>query len=122
MSHFAEVKNGIVTQVIIAEQDFIDTLPNPNEWIQTSYNTRENVHYDQNGEPDGGVALRANYAGIDYIYDAQNDVFYAPKPMESWVLNTTKWKWLPPIPYPDDGKEYVWNESIISWELINAEL
>ena len=120
MSHFAEVKNGIVTQVIVAEQDFINTLPNPNEWIQTSYNTRENVHYGQNNEPDGGVALRGNYAGIDYIYDAQNDVFYPPKPMPSWVLNTLKWKWVPPTVYPDDGKDYIWNESTVSWELINA--
>ena len=82
MSHFAHVQNGIVDQVIVAEQDFIDSgaVGPANEWVQTSYNTHGNIHYGQDGQPDGGVALRGNYAGIGYTYDAQNDVFYAPQP------------------------------------------
>jgi hypothetical protein len=116
MSHFAEVKNGIVTQVIVAEQDFINTLPNPNEWIQTSYNTRGGVHYDPiTLTPDNGVALRANYASVGFTYDAEKDVFYSPRPLNGWVLNQNTYIWESPIPYPDDGNEYVWNEANVSW-------
>ena len=93
MSHYAKIENGIVTQVIVAEQDVIDSEVFGNGWIQTSYNTRGGIHYGQDGQPDGGNALRANYAGIGYTYDATNDVFYAPKPKDNAVLNTTTWLW-----------------------------
>jgi hypothetical protein len=95
MSHFAKVENGIVTQVIVAEPDFISTgaLGDPASWVQTSYNTRGNVHYGNDGQPDGGEALRGNYAGIGYTYDAENDVFYAPKPDDTATLDTTTWTW-----------------------------
>jgi hypothetical protein len=118
MSHFAKVVDGIVKEVLVVEQDFIDEghLGDPSLWIQTSYNTRGNIHYGQDGNPDGGVALRGNYAGIDYIYDKENDVFYTPKPFESWVMNTSTWLWEAPIPYPTDDKEYNWNESTLSWD------
>ena len=100
MSHFAKVTDGKVTQVIVAEKEFFDTYVDstPGEWIQTSYNTRGGVHYGQDGQPDGGVALRGNYAGIGYIYDRANDVFYAPQPAADWVLNTTTWTWENPNP------------------------
>jgi hypothetical protein len=76
MSHFAEIKDGIVTQVIVAEQDFIDTLDNPGKWIKTSYNTRGGKHYDpETGEEDSQVALRKNYAGAGDIYDSVKDAF-----------------------------------------------
>ena len=108
MSHFAKIESGIVTTVIVVEQDIVDTYDGT--WVQTSYNTRGNVHYGQDGEPDGGVALRGNYAGIGYIYDADNDVFYIPKPSNSWTLDTDTWMWKAPITYPDDGKYYTWDE------------
>jgi hypothetical protein len=123
MSHFAKVENGKVTQVIVAEQDFIDSgaVGNPAQWIQTSYNTRGGVHYGQDGQPDGGVALRGNYAGIGYSYDYINDVFIPPKPYPSWVLNQTTWTWDAPTPRPDDGKLYQWDEATKAWtELVPA--
>ena len=97
MSHFAKVENGIVTQVIVAESDFISTgaLGDPASWIQTSYNTRGGVHYDQNGQPDA-QGQRGNYAGIGYTYDAQNDVFYAPQPSADHILDTDTWTWWNP--------------------------
>ena len=100
MSHFAKVTDGKVTQVIVAEKEFFDTYVDstPGEWIQTSYNTRGGVHYGQDGNPDGGVALRGNYAGIGYTYDRANDVFYAPQPGAEWVLNKTTWTWENPNP------------------------
>lgn len=110
MSHFAKVVDGKVTQVIVAEKEFFDTFvdSSPGDWIQTSYNTHGNHH--PNGTP-----LRGNYAGVGYTYDKNNDVFYAPQPYSSWVLNTSKWIWEAPTPYPNDGKNYDWNESLISW-------
>ena len=113
MSHFAKVENGIVTQVIVAEQDFIDSGVVGHGWIQTSYNTRGNVHYGQDGQPDGGVALNKNYAGIGYTWDGTG--FAAPQPYPSWTLNQDTYLWESPVPYPTDGKIYSWDEATTSW-------
>ena len=121
MSHFAKVTDGKVVQVIVAEKEFFDTFvdSSPGTWLQTSYNTRGGVHYGQDGNPDGGVALRGNYAGIGYTYDATNDVFYAPQPYPSWTLNNTTWIWESPVPIPEDDKRYQWDETTKNWiELI----
>jgi hypothetical protein len=117
MSHFAKIENGIVTQVIVIEQEMIDTglWGYASSWKQTSYNTRGNVHYGLDGQPDGGIALRGNYAGIGYTYDEEHDVFYAPQPYPSWMLNQTSWLWEAPVPYPTDGKIYQWNDPATSW-------
>lgn len=112
MSHYAKVEDGVVTEVIVAEQDFIDTLDGT--WVQTSFNTRGGVHYGSDGQPDGGVALRKNYAGIGYIYDEKLDAFYAEKPYPSWTLDEDSCVWLPPVPYPDDGL-YDWDEDSQQW-------
>jgi hypothetical protein len=117
MSHYAKVLDGKVIKVIVAEADFFDTFvdASPGEWIQTSYNTKGNVHYGQDGQPDNGVALRGNYAGIGFIYDQANDVFYEPQPYPSWTLNTSTWLWESPVLYPNDNKTYLWDEASLSW-------
>jgi hypothetical protein len=122
MSHFAKVENGIVTQVIVIEQDVLNTghWGDPASWVQTSYNTRGGIHYGADGNPDGGVALRGNFAGIGYTYDKENDVFYAPQPYPSWVLDKTVWGWKAPIEQPNDGKPYKWDEETKSWVEIAA--
>ena len=119
MSHFAKVLDGKVLNVIIAEPDFFNMFvdSSPGQWIQTSYNTRGGTHYGPDGQPDGGVALRGNYASIGYIYDAAHDVFYAPQPYPSWVLNQTMWLWEAPVAYPTDGQLYVWDEPTLAWVL-----
>jgi len=106
-----------VVQVIVAEPEFFNTFvdSSPGEWIQTSYNTRGGVHYGEDGNPDDGVALRGNYAGIGHIYDRTNDVFYSPQPFSSWTLNNTTWTWEAPVAYPTDGKIYTWNEETKNW-------
>jgi hypothetical protein len=107
MSHFAKINNqGIVEQVIVAEQDFIDTLEGT--WIQTSYNTRGGVHIL------GGSPLRKNFAGIGDTYDAARDAFIAPKPYPSWVLNEDTCQWNAPVSMPADG--YLWDEESQSWK------
>jgi hypothetical protein len=110
MSHFAKVCDGIVVNVIVAEQDFFNTFvdSSPGEWIQTSYNTLGNQHPE-------GRPLRGNFAGIGFTYDRTNDVFYAPQPFQSWTLNNTTWLWESPVPYPEDGKIYSWDEATTSW-------
>ena len=122
MGHFAKVLNGIVQTVIVAEPDFFNTFvdSSPGEWIQTSYNTRGNVHYTPNSnEPSGNPAVRGNYAGIGYTYDRTNDVFYPPKPFDSWTISEeTNWLWNPPVPHPNDSKLYRWVEATTEWVLV----
>jgi hypothetical protein len=113
MAHFAKVVDGIVEKVLVAEQEFIDTQEGT--WVQTSYNTRAGVHLGQDLQPDGGVALRKNYAGIGFTYDSTRDAFYAPKPYPSWVLDEDTCCWNAPVDYPTDGKLYDWNEDTTSW-------
>jgi len=124
MSHFAQIdENNIVTQVLVIEQDVVNTglFGDPKSFVQTSYNTRGNVHYGPDGNPDGGVALRGNYAGMGYTYDPVNDVFYSPKPFPSWTISAkTNWVWISPTPYPTDGKDYRWDEDTTSWVVINT--
>jgi len=130
MSHFAELKDNIVQRVIVAEQDFIDSgvVGDSSNWIQTSYNTRGGVHYAPNSSnPDNGVALRKNYAGIGYTYDKTKDAFIAPQPYPSWLLDDETCQWNAPVPIPNDmafqlynaysimGKTYVWDEPTTSW-------
>ena len=115
MAHFAELdRNNIVLQVIVVnnaemldengiEQEDIGRAFCKNilggTWKQTSYNSK----------------IRKNYAGIGYTYDAVNDAFIAPKPYSGWVLNTETFQWDAPIPYPSDGKMYIWDDVSQSW-------
>ena len=110
MSHFARITaQGIVEQVIVAEQNFIDTLPDKTSWVQTSYNTHGGVHAL------GGIPLCKNYAGIGYTYDSVRDAFIPPKPYASWVLNENTCLWDAPTPCPTDGKTYNWDENAQQW-------
>lgn len=116
MSHFAQIdENNIVTQVIVIEQDVVDTglFGNPISWIKTSYNTSGGVHKL------GGTPLRKNYAGIGYTYDSTRDAFIPPKPFNSWTLNEDACVYEAPIPMPNDEKMYIWDEETISWVSIN---
>ena len=111
MAHFAKVENGLVTQIIVAEQDFINSgaVGEPSLWIQTSYNTFEGIHIL------GGQPLRKNFAGVGYTYDSIKDAFIPPQPFKSWLLNENTCAWVAPIEFPNDGSVYVWDESTISW-------
>ena len=118
--HFAEIDgNNIVKRVIVAEQDFIDSgaVGDSSNWIQTSYNTMGGVHYTPNSnEPDGGIALRKNFAGIGFVYDKDRDAFYTQQPYPSWLLNEESYQWESPVSYPDDGSNCIWNEEKQGWD------
>ena len=74
------------------------------------------VHYTD-GEPsaDQSKALRFNYAGINFTYDPDRDAFIPPKPFDSWVINESTCLWEPPVEYPKDGEQYVWDEEAGDW-------
>jgi hypothetical protein len=108
MAHFAKVENNIVTQVIVAEQDVIDSGIFGTGWVQTSYNTHGGQHPENR-------PLRKNYAGVGFTYDAQKDAFIPPKPFASWLLNEDTCLWESPTPYPNDEKMYVWDEESLTW-------
>ena len=125
MAHYAFLNdNNIVTEVITGiDEDAKDDLPSEfDSWEEfyadfrgqtckrTSYNTIGNEHNDS------GTAYRGNYAGIGYTYDATNDVFIASKPYASWTMDESTWTWEAPEAYPDDGKDYIWNENKEEWE------
>jgi hypothetical protein len=105
MAHFAKVLDKKVIKVIVAEKEFFNTFVDDSagEWIQTSYNTFGNKHSL------GGTPLRANYAGVGYTYDKENDVFYSAKPYSSWILNEDTWLWEAPVAYPQDENIYTCN-------------
>ena len=107
MSHFAKVENGIVTEVIVSEKDFINSgaVGDSFLWVQTSYNNN----------------FRKNYAGVGYTYDSDLDAFYAPQPYPSWILNEDTCQWEAPIAHPDDGNMYQWNEETQSWDEVTPE-
>ena len=123
MSHFAEISgsgSGSITytviNVIVAEQDFINKIGGT--WVQTSYNTKHGVHYGMvSGSyvPDGGIQLRKNYAGKGYTYDKSRDAFIKLKPYASWILDEDSCLWEAPVSYPDDDKDYSWDEDGGAW-------
>jgi hypothetical protein len=102
MSHFAKIENNIVTEVIVAEQDFINSglVGDSFLWVQTSYNGN----------------FRKNYAAIGFTYDKTRDAFIPPQPYPSWTLNEDTCLWEAPVDYPDDGNMYTWNETDQQWE------
>lgn len=108
MAHYAKIENDIVTKVIVAEQDFVNTLDGT--WIQASYNTSKGIHAL------GNTPLRKNYPGIGYSYDSSRDAFISPKPYNSWTLNDSSCNWECPVPHPGGNEIWEWNDSDQSWD------
>ena len=104
MSYFAKLNNNIVTEVIVAEQDFINSgnVGDSSLWVQTSYSG----------------SFRKNYAGVGYTYDQTRDAFIPAKPYASWTLVEDTCQWTAPTAYPDDGEKYNWNEENERWDTI----
>ncbi len=120
MAHFAKIENGLVTRVIVADQEYIDSYidTTPGRWIQTSYNTRGGIYYTPNTstpDADQSKALRKNYAAVGYTYDDQRDAFISPKPFASWVLNEQSCIWEPPVPKPISDIDHSWDEDNLEW-------
>ena len=100
MGNFAKITNGIVTDVIVADQSFINGLSNSTDWVENT----------------------SSVAGIGYNYDASTTTFYPPQPFPSWILNTDTYTWESPITYPTDDKNYIWDENNQTWEEIELPI
>ena len=123
MSHFAKLdQNNVDIFVTVGRQEDDGKELELQErtgdvYKQTSYNTRGGVHYTE-GEPspDQSKAFRYNYAGVGFTYDEARDAFIPPKPdYPSWVLDEGTCLWVAPIPYPEDGEAYTWDEEAGDW-------
>ena len=121
MAHYAFLdENNIVTEVIVGKNEGEEGI----DWEvhygnfrgqtckRTSYNTHGGVHSS------GGTPYRKNYAGIGYTYDEQRDAFIPQKPYPSWLLDEDTCLWEPPVPMPEDGERYRWDEATTSWVLV----
>jgi len=119
MGHYAKVLDGTVINVIVAEADFFNTFvdSSPGVWLQTSFNTRGGVYYTPNSttpDSDQSKALRKNFAGTGYTYDAEKDAFIPPRPFPSWTLDAESCLWAPPVPRPENGT-HSWDEATQAW-------
>ena len=114
MAHFAKLNdNNVVTAVLVVNNDsldssneeqsgiqFLESLFNDgSKWVQTSYNS----------------SFRYNFAGIGMKYDSTKDAFISEKPYNSWILNESTCRWEAPVPYPEDGIMYQWDEATLNW-------
>lgn len=127
MAHYAIIdENNLVIQVIVGKDENEDGI-NWEEYYgakRTSYNTIGGIHYNpDNKQPseDQSKAYRKNYAGIGFTFDEQRDAFIPPKIFDSWILNEKSCLWEPPIPMPETGGPWEWNEDLIDWEKISSE-
>ena len=104
------INNSVITDSNGIEQeqlgvDFINKLYNTRDvWKQTSYNNN----------------IRKNYAGIGYQYDQTRDAFIPPKPFNSWILNEDTCLWNAPVARPNDDNRYTWNESTLTWDIVEV--
>jgi hypothetical protein len=94
--------------------DFLTKLTGWAIWKQTSFNTQAGVHSS------GKLPLRKNFAGIGMIYDEDRDAFIYPKPFNSWIFNEDTCLWNAPVAYPTDGERYTWNESTLTWDIVEV--
>lgn len=120
MAHFAEIglDNKVLRVIVVNNNELLDENHTEQEtkganfcrrlfggtWVQTSYNG----------------TIRKNFAGAGFTYDSQRDAFIPPKPFDSWLLNEETCRWGPPVPMPDDGNRYVWNEDTQNWDQVDA--
>lgn len=119
MAHFAQIdeNNNVLNVIVVDNKDILDEAGQESEeigkqfcknllggeWVQTSYNN----------------SFRKRYAAIGGSYDPINDVFILPKPFSSWILNET-FDWVSPLPYPEDGQDYLWDEDTLQWVAITV--
>jgi len=124
MAHFAEIdENNTVLQVIVVNNEDINNLTFPESepvgqaflenilpgrnWVQTSYSGAFRIRFASKGS-----------VFYPEISTATFGLFAAPKPYDYFVFDDVKYTWVPPVPYPTDGKRYKWNHEEMSWTLL----
>lgn len=117
MPHFAELNenNEVIYVIYMTDEQIIDENGNESEqkgidhlhlhhgahrrWVRTSY----------------GGNFRGTYAGIGYTYREDLDMFIAPRPFSSWILDETTGVWSAPTPLPELTQEQINNNSFYDW-------
>lgn len=117
MAHFAKLDdNSVVLEVNVVNNNVVENFPFPeSEPIGVQFLTKWSGGYVNWKQTSYNGNFRKNYAGVGYVYDIVLDAFIPPKPYPSWLLNKNTCQWEPPIPYPNDGKLYYWDEATLSW-------
>lgn len=117
MAHFAKLdENNVVLEVnVIDNENLLDSNGIEQEEVGIAFLVQWSGGYTNWKQTSYNGTIRKNYAGIGYVYDAVRDAFIPPKPYESWVLNEGTCTWESPVPYPEDGNYYVWDEATTSW-------
>lgn len=117
MAHFAKLdQNNNVLEVIVVSNNVVNNLPFPEsepigvEFCQSLYGS--NTNWKQTSYNN---SFRLNYAGIGSVYVEAQDAFSVARPYPSWTLNTETMEWEAPVPIPQDGKAYYWDEATLSW-------
>jgi hypothetical protein len=112
MAHFAKIENGVVTNVLVVDnehetygEEYLNNLGLEGKWVQTSYN----------------ASFGKKFAGIGDAYDDSDDTFKPAQPYPSWLFDQDSWRWKAPVDYPGDGQSYTWNEDSLSWEPLEEE-
>jgi hypothetical protein len=114
MAHFAKLGVGnIVERVEVVSNDIATTEQAGVDFLNNLYKTR-----DVWKQTSYNATIRKNFAGIGFKYDQARDAFIPPKPFDSWILNEETCRWEPPVVHPNDGQNYIWNETIQNWELV----
>ena len=121
MAHYAFLNdNNIVTEVITGVDEHIVQTDLDGSQVGGSSESWETWYGNFRGQVCKRTSYnnnyRKNYAGIGFTYDEERDAFIPPKPYSKWILNEDTCQWEAPIPYPTDGKDYVWNDNKGEWE------
>lgn len=121
MAHYAFLdNNNIVTEVIVGVDENIIQTDTDGTQVGGSTEAWETFYGNFRGQVCKRTSyngnFRKNYAGTGFTYDATRDAFIAPKPWNSWVLDEDTCKWKAPIPFPADGKDYLWSENDLTWK------
>ena len=116
MAHFAKIGVGnIVERVEVVSNDIATTEQAGVDFLNNLYKSRDvwkQTSYNGN--------IRKNFAGVGFKYDQARDAFIAPKPFNSWILNEDTCLWEAPVAYPTDGQRYKWNESTLTWDILEV--
>ena len=121
MALFAKLNNqNVVIEVNVVDDIDVNYLEFPaSEPVGIAFLTNWSGGYTNWKQTSDLKKYRKHYAGPGFTYDAALDAFIPPKPFESWVFNADRCVWEPPILYPDDGKNYMWDESIVNWKEVS---
>ena len=104
MAHFAKIENGLVTQVVVVDNEheaygseYLNDLGLIGEWVQTSYNAN----------------FGKKFAAIGDTYIDGN--FKPAKPFASWSFDENSWQWIAPVSMPTTGGPHEWDEASQTW-------